>query len=319
MNKTYDKYMPEFQKVIEWLGDRLQLELTLDGQGLRIVQNRRDVLFKTNIHKATVLQAIHDCQTANAVLLADYIPQAQAEALADAHVNFIDTWGNCYLTGDGLRVLVTGKRPPKPTAKRRALGKAFEREGLKVTFAALLHADQIGDLTVRAIRDLAGVGIGTVHYVLKDLKDQGYLRDRNGRKVLHNRKELLMEWAKAYRIKLRPKLLKGVYAPERDIMTVELEEEDEAAWGCEMAANKLGAGLWPGFWTIYAWGNPNRVKVKAKLTNMPNGTVELLTLWFRPDGTTVPPLLAYADLITSGNARNLEAALELEEKYNLFG
>ena len=102
-------------------------------------------------------------------------------------------------------------------------------------------------------------------------------------------------------------------------MSVEFEEKDQAVWGGEMAANKLGAGLYPGFWTIYAWGKPAMAMAKGKLRKDRLGTVELLDLWFKTEGTTVPPLLAYADLITSGDARNLAAANELEQKYNLFG
>ena len=58
--------------------------------------------------------------------------------------------------------------------------------------------------------------------------------------------------------------------------------------------------------------------VEGQLHKDPNGNVEFLDLWFESENGIFPPLLAYADLITSGRSRNLEAALEMEEKYTLF-
>jgi hypothetical protein len=324
MNKAYANNLTLLQNVVQELADNLQLKLKLDENTLQVERKKRKVLFRAAIQRIMVLQVIEDCQKKNAVLLAIHVPVPQAKVLIEAGVNFIDTCGNCFLTGDRLRVMVIGNKAKKQPIEEKALGRAFEKEGLKVTFAVLLNADRIGGMTVRDLRDLTGVGIGTAQYALQDLKQRRYLGEIDGKKVLRRKKELLMEWAKAYRVKLRPKLMQGIYIPRRDIMKVDLDETDEVVWGCEMAANKLGAGLWPGFWTIYIWGDPGRAIVKGQLKKgqMPDvpgrQAVELLDLWFKPEGITVPPLLAYADLITSGNARNLEAAHELEEKYNLF-
>src|SRR5437660_204617 len=87
----------------------------------------------------------------------------------------------------------------------------------------------------------------------------------------------------------------------------------DAYWGGEMAADRLTHYLKPEMLTIYTRHNPTKLIAEFRLRADVNGDIEMLDAFWDQNLITgtrdvVPPILAYADLMTTPNARNLEAA-----------
>jgi hypothetical protein len=91
-------------------------------------------------------------------------------------------------------------------------------------------------------------------------------------------------------------------------------------WGGETAAALLTDYLKPQKATIYLRGNIVSLVQDARLAKanrIEEANVEVLTPFWKIDepGNTVCPLIVYADLIATGNPRNLETADIIYEQF----
>ena len=90
--------------------------------------------------------------------------------------------------------------------------------------------------------------------------------------------------------------------------------------GGEVAADRLTHYLKPEMLTVYTRHNPTKLMRAFRLRADVDGDAEILNA-FRDQtlntGTAdiVPPILAYADLMTTTDARNLEAARLIYEQH----
>jgi hypothetical protein len=94
----------------------------------------------------------------------------------------------------------------------------------------------------------------------------------------------------------------------------------DAYWGGEAAADRLTHYLKPEMLTIYTLHNPTKLITEFRLRADVNGDVEILDAFWDQNLMTgtrdvVPPILAYADLMTTTDARNLEAARLIYEQH----
>lgn len=251
-----------------------------------------------------------------------YVTPPMAEQLRMLDVPFMDTAGNAYVRFPDLVVFVTGRKPaaPAPTEKRV---RAFRPTGLKVIFALLCRPELIA-APYRDIAKAAGVALGAVAWVLQDLKKLGHMRKTKARgRVLEERQRLIDRWVEAYAHELRPKL-----KPRRFKVTNQdwWKQEDLVAldmWlGGEPAAAVLTKHLRPEIVTIY--GDVNFAELAHKIRPIKDeyGNLELMqkfwTFEIQPLDKrypVVPPLLAYADLVATADARNLETAQILRERF----
>jgi len=278
---------------------------------------------KRNLTTATLGIVLHRLRAYDAqerVLLAtDYINPRMAERLREAGVCFIDTVGNAYLDAPPIFVLTTGNKPErKPTGYRQT--RAFQATGLRVVFAFLCKPELVR-VPYRQIAEAARVAVGTVGWVITDLKEAGLLVGRGtGARRLLDRAELLRRWAMAYPEKLRTKQVIGRYtARERHWWKHARLEEFPAYWGGEVAAAKLTQYLEPELVTVYARRNHARLQVKHRLREDPKGEVEILKAFWNPEydwrvPEIVHPILTYADLLATAEPRNLETANMLYEQ-----
>jgi hypothetical protein len=272
---------------------------------------------------------IHQIKTLplDGVLVADYINPKMAEKLRREGVQFIDTVGNAYLNKPPVYVFVAGKPRPMGTATvKEGPNRAFDRTGLKVVFAFLCDPALI-NAPYRDIADMADVALGTVGWVLNGLKAAGLVLDkgnRKGRRVSDYRR-MLDRWVEAYPEKLRPKLLVGNYLAEDPNWWKEIDIRDFGGyWGGETAAAFYTSYLKPAAATAYLpEGTAGKLLAKARLRKAPDGAgaepgnIRIYnTFWpkilgFDAEATLrglVPPVLAYADLLATGDPRNREVA-----------
>src|SRR5439155_22942847 len=106
-------------------------------------------------------------------LVAPYITREVAERCRQLHLPFIDTAGNVYLEAPGLLVYVIGNN--KPTELRQGHFRALNPAGLQIAFV-LACQPKLVQTNYREIAARAGVALGTVGPVMKDLEARGYLR-----------------------------------------------------------------------------------------------------------------------------------------------
>lgn len=251
-----------------------------------------------------------------ALLAAQYVNPNMADRLKQMNVFFVDTVGNAYLDVPGVFIYATGQKPPAKLLTERPV-RAFRQAGLKVIFALLCRQDLLGG-PYRTVARTAGVALGTIGWIFDDLEKLGYLARLRGKgRKLAQREKLLERWVATYPEQLRPKLVIGRYAaPDRDWWKEARIHEHQAYWGGEIAAARLTVYLKPEDVTIYARGLPGPLLAVHRLRKDARGNVEVLkTFWDADvDGTekeVVHPILAYADLLQTGDARNLETARRL--------
>jgi len=271
-----------------------------------------------------------DGQATQPLLVAPRITAETAEKCRELDLQFIDAAGNAYLRGPGLYVLVKGQRPIEGE-DFLLIGQEAKRAGtathLRVIFALLCKPGLL-NAPYRDIVQVAGVALGTIGWVFNDLADRGFTTGgkRKGDRVMLERRRLIDEWTTNYPIKLRPKLnprrfkaLKPDWWKELDIT------QYGAQWGAEVAAEKLTGYLRPDTLTIYlhkknGQHDLTRLVTKNRLRPDPTGDIEVLDAFWdfddeQPLPQTVPPLLAYADLIAALDPRNLEAAKLIHDQY----
>lgn len=253
------------------------------------------------------------------MLVTHFVNPRMAERLKQMDIPFIDTAGNAYLNVPPVFIFIKGNRPPERPEKV-PLTRAFQPTGLRVVFAFLCHPALV-NAPYRDIAREAHVALGTVAWVVTNLKGMGYLLDKGKRgRRLVNRKKLLDRWVTAYPERLRPKLLIGRFrTTQTDWWKDALLTGFRAYWGGEVAAKRLTQYLKPEMITIYAREPTAQLQLNYRLRKDPEGNIELLRAfwdverdWVDPE--LVPPLLVYADLLASGDPRNIETAKLVYER-----
>ena len=250
------------------------------------------------------------------LLVTEYLTPPMAQKLREQKQQFADAAGNVYLEGPGLLVFVTGRKPQSDQLVPHA-GKAQTMTGLKVMFA-LLCDPLLADAPQRAIAARAGVALGALPAVLADLQQTGELLVLGKRRRLNAIRRVLDEWALAYARRLRAKTLQAIYAV-RDFHTWPQWQLDEPAlWGGEPAANLLVQYLRPGVLTIYADKLAPTLQARHAMRKVRTAAENGTTLeWRKPfwgglpvavHPNAVPPVLVYADLLATGDARCIETA-----------
>lgn len=254
------------------------------------------------------------------VLVAPYITQATAERCRELHLPFLDEAGNAYLEAPGLFVYVTGKRRPVQ-ARPATTYRAFTTAGLRIVFALLNNPD-LAAAPYRDIAKAAGVALGTVGDVLRDLEDRGHLAPETpGPRRLLAPERLQEEWVTHYPIKLRPKLHARRFTAPAPHGWQDLDlRPHRAYWGGEPAAAKLTGYLKPARLTLYVEGKPDRLILANRLRPDVNGEIEILEAFWTTEttqapGDVAPPLLVYADLMATTDPRNIEAAKLIRDQY----
>lgn len=251
------------------------------------------------------------------LLVTAHVTPPMADRLTALDQQFVDAAGNAYLNAPGMFVLITGRKPEKQTAAGRP-GRAFTVAGIKTLFAFLCKPD-LAAATYREIADAANVALGALPGVLAGLQEAGYLHVIGKKRKLIATKRLLDEWALAYARTLRPKqLLRTVVAPTFTTWREWNLQPDQARWGAEPAAALLTKYLHPGVLTIYAEKIPVRLVVDHQLRTAHAGDEHNLLEIRKPFWgqniieigrlDIVPPVLVYADLLATRDARCLEAA-----------
>lgn len=250
------------------------------------------------------------------LLVTRQVTAEMADRFRDNGIQFIDDAGNAYINRPPFYLFIKGNRD-RDAARPPVIGRAFKQTGLRVLYALLCNPGMENE-TYRVIADKAEVALGMVNWTMRELRELGFLiemgtaRKRNAR--LANRGKLLERWITAYTEQLRPKLFLGRYRGADGWWENTKLNPDQGLWGGEVAAARMTGFLKPEDVIIYV-ANDAQAKILAqfRLKKDPQGNVTLYTCFWKPEtvapnGDMVHPLLVYADLVATGDQRNLETA-----------
>lgn len=295
---------------------------------------------KTHLRPQTVNHLIvraqsfrkHEGKGTDFLLIADYVNPLLASQLQEAGINFIDTVGNLFLKREpGLYLYVEGKKPA--VLPRRKPTRLFQPSGLKLLFGLLLEPESV-NAPYRHLADANGIALGTVGWVKRDLREQGYL-EPVGKDRFHlvKKKELVERWVQGYAHLLRPKVFLGEYRDlENNLDTVvktfrRYALEEGARWGLTggFGADQLihhyrGASI---TFFIERWDERAAIK-ELRWVPVSGGPITVLKAFspmvFAQWGKAAPPpalhpLLIYAELLYRGSDRELETARLIYNEY----
>ncbi len=254
------------------------------------------------------------------LLVAKYINGQMAEQLKQDGIEFIDTAGNAFINQPPLYIFVKGNRPPD-IVKHIPVKRAFKPAGLRTIYTFLCNPG-LENKTYREIAAVTDVALGTVNWIMKELKELGYLLDmgKRGNRLIQKEK-LLQRWVTAYPEQLRPKLTLGRFRGEYGWWQQKTLDHLKAQWGGEVAAAKLTQYLKPQIITIYTMPQElNQLLTENRLRKDQTGDVEILKRFWNPAEIwkyedLVHPILIYADLLATGNERNIETAKMIYDQH----
>jgi hypothetical protein len=292
---------------------------------LRIVMQGKEIRYyaeiKANVTKADKLLAMMRKGEFDHPLLVvtKYINPQLADELKQNGTEFIDTAGNAFINQPPLYIFVKGNKPDivkVPPPKR-----TFKPAGLRVIYAFLCNPG-LENKTYREIAAETGVALGTVDWIMKELKELGFLLDmgKRGQRLIQ-KENLLQRWVTTYPEQLRPKLTLGRFRGEYGWWQQKRLDPFKAQWGGEVAAAKLTEYLQPQIITIYATPQElDQLLIKNRLKRDQTGDVEILNRFWKPAEIwkyedLVHPILIYADLLATGNERNIETAKMIYDQH----
>ncbi|BDC50591.1 hypothetical protein F183_A29070 [Bryobacterales bacterium F-183] len=249
------------------------------------------------------------------VLVAPYVTGDMAQRCRELKLPFIDTAGNAYFDGTGLFIYVVGL--PKPEEMTSKPYRAITTAGLQVAFA-LLSEPRLLQASQREIARCAGVALGSVGPVMKDLQQRHYLGGRKPKLI--NADRLLDEFVTHYPMRLRPKLLIRRFSAEPAGLRQLNIAQYGALWGGEVAADRLTHYLKPQQFTIYTREPITKLVAAARMKVDPDGNLEVLRRFWQFEAEpsradVVPAILVYADLLATNEPRNLETAKLVHEQH----
>lgn len=305
-------------KLLAYTGITITYPDSKNNSIVQIKEERFRVEVKPEItqgNKGIVFQQLKDVpqkEKLPVLLITKYIPSTIAKSFVEEGINYMDAAGNCHIQQNNLLLIIEGKkteRLPKTNQPR-----AFQEAGIKLIYCLLVNPDNINK-SFRELSALSQISLGSVSTIIQELVDSKFLLKTKNKKVLKNKTDLLKRWVIAYNDVLRPKLLvkrmnfmnKSDYANWNDVNLSRVSAK--TFWGGECAAGIMTKNITPANYTIYTDATWQSVGKTLKLIPDENGKIEILRLFYdEEEGNTVSPLLTYADLMGSGDSRNIETS-----------
>ncbi|MDX2249237.1 MAG: type IV toxin-antitoxin system AbiEi family antitoxin [Bacteroidia bacterium] len=168
-----------------------------------------------------------------------------------------------------------------------------------------------------------GIALGNVSYILNGLKEQKFLIQKGKREFqIINKNELLDKWMMGFEEKLKPALHIGNFRfagteDEQNWKQLNLKHH-QTFWGSEPAGSIITGYLQPQIFTLYTEETWNNLIKNYHFVPDQNGKIKVYKkFWKENDGhgeTIVHPLLAYTDLMNTGNNRCMETAKIIYEQ-----
>ena len=313
-----NKALDNLAKNVEITGDwKENAPKDLDGEIDFLINNQHCKLYvevkkELRNHQLQQIQALALKHKNHFIIVAEKIFPKIKEELRQNEIPYLEANGNIWLKqGKTFLWIDTNK---DFNAEKEKINRAFTKTGLKVIFHFLLNDDNVNQ-TYRDLAIITGVGLGNINYVINGLKETGHLLKLNKTKYkLINKKALIEKWMMAYEERLKPTLFMGKFKfmkPEDFVNWKEMQFKNKnTIWGGEPAGDILTNYLKPAELTIYTEETRAELIKNYRLIPDPTGNIKVYKKFWNENerGNAAPPLLAYADLMNTGDQRNIETA-----------
>lgn len=267
------------------------------------------------------------------LVVADYLTPNLAAKLREEGINYLDTVGNLFLKRPpSLYMQIEGKKPSSPVSGLKT--RLFQPSGLTLLFRLLSEPESI-NYPYRRLAEEAGVALGTVGWVMRDLKTNQFLEPAGkDRLQLVNTRDLTQQWVQGYAHTLRPRILVGEYgslAPHLEDVVSSLANyttHKDESWALTggFAADELlhhYRGQKLAFYVSDWWSTA--VLKELPIIPVSGGDITILRV-FSPRVVETPkalttehplahPLLIYAELLYQGMDRDMETARMLYAEF----
>jgi hypothetical protein len=294
----------------------------------------RNLSYKKTVTAASLGAITHFMQqeTPNSILITPHLNMTTAELLHNEKIQFIDASGNAFLEQQGLYIYENGHRSVT-LGQHTSIGQFSTPTTLKVAFTLLCEPKFLNS-SYRELAQASKVALGSVPKAIELLKTKGYIITHSKQtKRLENRKKLIDQWVEVYPERLKAKALKGIFiTPEVQWWKNCDIQEFSALWSGEVAGSLCTRDLLPFTASIYLSDMtklPSLLKKFRfrKLNEVPQGHEPGLlyvyeSFWETSNNFSLPnhpnvvnPLLVFADLLHTGEARNLSIAKLMHDQF----
>lgn len=258
------------------------------------------------------------------LVAADYITPNAKKLLKGKGINYIDGFGNASIKLDNLKVYVE-QGNAKPIYN--PYSEVFTQAGGQVLFQLLQHPKNI-NLTQRKLAEISRVSLGSVSKTIKGLFKEGFTVEWKSDKKfqLVKKEELLDKWVILVNEKILPhyKIGRFSFGSKEKFVRKEEDTSHETIWGGESGAKMLTGYLNPEQFSLFTTRSKKYIMTNYRLVPNDSGEITVYQLFWQPgssnfqckNGSIIAhPLLIYAELMYSGNERNIETAQIIYNEY----
>lgn len=252
------------------------------------------------------------------LLITDFISPTTADLLREQGISFLDASGNTFFNEPEFYIFISTRQKEKSIVIPKS-NIIFQPSGLSLLFV-LLSIPNSESKTYRELAELSRISLGSVNEIMANLVREFYLVEQEKVRLLLRKNELMKRWVQGYGETLRPKLRQIRFQSSSPNWWESFDvEEAKAFWGGEVAADSMTNYLNSSNFTFYSKDFIFTYKylMQSGLKRNAEGNILLMEeFWnFNQEDIIVPPLLVYADLIATAEARNLEAAQMIYDEY----
>ena len=320
VDKAIDALTTHFPMLVEWETAHL-VDKKASIDGFLVLQNKRIAAEVKGDFRMHQLSRLLEQKAENEafILIANVLPDNIKIKLKELGINYLDTAGNAFIFYPPIAIAIDGKK--SPVNRENLKDKAFTKAGMRLVFA-YLKSETLIHQPYRDIAKIVDVSIDTITKTNESLKQQGFIRQLTDKKIaLTDTKKLFEKWADVYETRIKPKLFYQKFSflsaeAERSWKTIPLSKN--ACWGGEAAADLQTNFIRPAIFTLYSTESKVELMKQYRLKPDPKGNIQVYlpfttNLEFMREEQATHPILTYADLLNTGEPRNLEVAQKLYE------
>lgn len=295
---------------IESIGEPYDAVLQINEEIFHCVAKRS----AKNATYGIMVSALQDMKVSqNRMIITDYLTKNTAEKLKKNGFNYLDASGNTYIKTDNFFVFIEGKKAK--VNKKTNQTRAFQEAGLKLLLLLISNPETL-QFSYRELVEKTGIGLGSVSNVFKELTESNYLLEVKDKRVLKNQDEIIERWVMAYNELVKPRSFRRRMRAVGNELSMKsmLENRNlQLYFGGEPGGQLLTKYLKPKDYMIYTNEEISKVAKELKLVPDESGNIELYTKFWSDQlklkhEHAAPPLVVYADLLGTGNNRNIETA-----------
>lgn len=240
------------------------------------------------------------------LVVTSFVSTKMGRLLREAGFNYADVAGNISIIAPHLKILIDGRRPPKPTRSESSTTSLFTPAAMRVLLT-LLNEQKLITAPVREVQARAGVSLGATHRVLTLLRNTGIDAPLSPQSTPSERERwrgLFEGWVGNYVARTRNAQMIDRFTSDysRKDLLGRMKTLPMSASG-EAAAFLMGEDILPSTFDWYVDDTPRNLIRQARLRSAPDGNIFVRqALWlssgFNEEAVPrrAPMPVVYADL-----------------------